>query len=618
MAHVMPDPARLFAPPSVELRWRADGTAILRSPVPLGQYPPCVGEYLEHWGRVAPERPFLLERAPDGSWTGSTFGEALAQVRRLAAGLLRRRLSAGRPVAILSDNSVRHGLLTLAALHAGIPVVPISPAYSLVSRDFRKLRTIITLIEPGLVFVEDEARYAGALAAIQGHHNAVVVVGGEAGSGGGRTSFSDLMAVADESLVEPAFRAVGPDTVAKLLFTSGSTGEPKGVINTQRMLSASQQARTQVWPFLSRQPPVIVDWLPWSHTFGGNHNFNMVLRHGGTLHIDGGRPTPNLFDQTVANLRDIAPTVYFNVPRGYDMLVPALRADEMLRRNFTSRLQIIFYAAAALPQNLWEDLADVVLSTLGHAVPMVSAWGSTETAPLAADCHFQADRSGVIGLPVPGCDLKLVPSGQKLEVRVRGPNVTPGYWRRPDLTASQFDEEGFYRIGDAVRLVNPEHPEQGLLFDGRVSEDFKLDTGTWVNVGMLRVKAIAALAPVAQDIVLTGHDRKEIGLLIFPNLVSCRQLVADLPSDASLKQVIGHPTLRSLVSAGLLTLKRESEGSSTHATRALVMEEPPSIDAGEITDKGYINQRAVLDRRAALVEFLYQQSNPEVIEPGGR
>jgi feruloyl-CoA synthase len=358
---------------------------------------------------------------------------------------------------------------------------------------------------------------------------------------------------------------------------------------------------------------VIVDWLPWSHTFGANHNFNLVLRNGGTLYIDGGRPLPQLFNQTVANLSEIAPTIYFNVPRGYDMLVTALRRDDRLRENFFSRLQIVFYAAAALPQHLWEALDRLARETTGGPIPMTSGWGSTETAPLASDCHFQATRSGVIGLPAPGTELALVPNGNKLEVRVRGPNVTPGYWRRPDLTAANFDQDGFYRIGDAVRLVDPERPEQGLLFDGRVAEDFKLDSGTWVNVGMLRVAAIAALAPVAQDIAVAGHDRREIGFLIFPNLTACRGLAADLPADASADQVLVHPAVRDTVRRGLEALRVDAQGSSGFATRALLLVEPPSIDAGEITDKGYLNQRAVLNHRAVLVEALYGQGNPPAV-----
>ncbi|MFN0177934.1 MAG: feruloyl-CoA synthase [Gemmatimonadales bacterium] len=630
MTAVLRDPKRLFAEPLVERELRPDGTVLLRSPVPLGGYPDSICHYLDHWAAAAADRPFLLERSADGGWAGVTFGAARDVVRRLAAGLLARGLSSERPLVILSDNSVEQGILTLAGMLVGVPVVPVSPSYSLVSTDHAKLGRIVTLVQPGMVFAEDGARYRPALAAIRPIHDGVEVVGSRSVEAGGSIRVADLAAAADvgaghgaargdgaagvdRATVDRAARAVGPDTIAKLLFTSGSTAEPKGVINTQRMLSANQQARAQVWPFLADHPPVIVDWLPWSHTFGGNHNFNLVLRQGGTLYIDGGRPAPPLFAQTVANLREISPTVYFNVPRGFDMLVSALRADRSLRENFFRRLQVIFYAAAALPQHLWEALEELALDTAGEAVPMVSAWGSTETAPMVTDCHFQASRSGVIGIPAPGCELKLVPNGDKLEVRVRGPNVTPGYWRRPDLTASQFDEEGFYRIGDAVRLVDPERPEQGLLFDGRVAEDFKLDSGTWVNVGMLRVRAIEALAPVAQDIVVTGHDRSEVGFLVFPNVAACRALAGDLAGDAPVERALAHSAVRDQVREGLAALKGMGGGSSMFATRAMLLAEPPSIDGGEITDKGYLNQRAVLDRRAALVERLHQESSDGAI-----
>ena len=517
--------------------------------------------------------------------------------------MLELRLPAGRPVVVLSDNGVDHALLMLACMHVGLPYAALSPAYSLMSQDHAKLRALVTRLRPGLVFAASASRYASALAAIDGLHDAVLVASDAPGLPSGMLPFSSLLAATDEAAVQAAFEAVGPDTVAKILFTSGSISEPKGVINTQRMLCASQQAKTQLWPFLTSMPPLIVDWLPWNHTFGGNHNFNMVLRHGGTLYIDGGKPAPGLFDASIANLRDIAPTLYFNVPRGFDMLVGALRADSGLRRNFFSRLQLMFYAGSALPQNLWDSLIELALQETGQAVPMVTAWGSTETAPLATDCHFQAPRSGVIGLPAPGVELKLLPAGDKLEIRVRGPNVTPGYLGQPELTAKAFDDEGFYRIGDAVRFADAERPEAGLVFDGRVAEDFKLSSGTWVNVGAMRVKGIELLAPVAQDIVVTGHDGDGVGFLVFANVLACRAL-AGLPADAPAAEAISHPAVCEQVRSGLAAMQALGGGSSTYAARALLMAEPPSVDAGEITDQGYINQSAVLTRRAALVKAL--------------
>ncbi|MEZ4589266.1 MAG: feruloyl-CoA synthase [Gemmatimonadales bacterium] len=610
----MREPDLLFAPPRVVVEREADGSMTLRSPDPLGDPGRVVGDWLERWAVEAPDRPFLLERGADRRWVGPTYAEAYEAVWRIAGGLLARGLGPDRPVAILSDNSVEHALLSLAAMHVGIPVAPVSPAYSVMSSDYKKLRRIILLTGPGLIYVADHVRYGPALSAIPTAHDAEVVSGTAREPLNGVTPFAAVTEGGNRAEVFERFRSIGPDTVAKLLFTSGSTGEPKAVINTQRMLCANQQQRAQVWPFVERHPPVVLDWLPWSHTFGGNHNFNMVLRQGGTLYLDGGRPAPPLFPETIANLREVSPTIYFNVPRGYDMLVAALREDEELRRSFFARLQVVFYAAAALPPHLWDALRELARETVGEPVVVTSAWGSTETAPLAADCHFQAERSGVIGLPVPGAELRLVPEGDKLEVRVRGPNVTPGYWRRDDLTATHFDERGFYRIGDAVRFVDPSQPARGLLFDGRVAEDFKLDSGTWVNVGMLRVQAIAALAPVAQDLAVAGHDRSEVGFLVFPNLAACRALAGmdeDEPADA----VLAHQAVRQAVAAGLGKLKREATGSSMHGGRAILLADPPSIDRGEITDKAYLNQRAVLQARSELVAALFDDSDQRVIRP---
>ena len=593
----------IFARPTVTMTRRHDGSIVLNSPERLKSPARCVGEYLERWTREAPDRNFLLERGPDGGWQGITYGEARERVHRLAAGLLDQGLSAERPVMILSPNSVEHGLLMLAGLHVGIPVASISPAYSLLSRDFSKLKAIVRTLAPGLVYVDDSARFAPALAAVRELHDGKIVIGTGGVPIDGETNFKSLESSVDTARVERAFAGVSPDTIAKIMFTSGSTDEPKGVINTQRMLCANQQAIAQV--LLTGDRPTLVDWLPWNHTFGGNHNFNWVLRTGGTLYIDGGRPIPDRFGETLANLREVAPTMFFNVPRAYDLLVLALCDDPAFRRHFFSRLRLIFYAAAALPQNLWDDLRRLSLETVARTTPMISSWGLTESAPAATVCHFQADRSGCIGVPIPGCELKLVPSGDKLEARVRGPNVTPGYWKRPDLTAKFFDDEGFFLTGDAVRLADAERPELGLCFDGRIGEDFKLSTGTWVSVGELRIRAIAALAPVAGDVVVAGHDRDEIGLLIFPNFEACRRLCSELVDEVTPHQIIQHGAVRSRAAAGLRELARTSEGSSTRPTRALLLLEPPSADANEITDKGYINQRAVLTRRSQLIDTLF-------------
>jgi len=559
-----------FAPAKVDVEKRPDGSIVLRSPQKLGAYARCVTEWLVHWSDHRAERIFLAERSGDG-WRRISYRESYGAVRRIGQALLNLGLNQERPVAILSDNSIDHALLALGAMHVGVPVAPISPAYSLMSRDFGKLKYIFELVQPGLTFVSDVEKYKAALAAV----------------GAKPTSVAELLETNPGSTMEREFSKVAPDSIAKILFTSGSTGAPKGVINTHRMLCANQQMLAQAWPFVEDRPPVIVDWLPWNHTFGGNHNFNLLLRNGGTLYIDGGRPAPGLAEITARNLKEIAPTMYFNVPRGYDLLLPFLEKDAELRRNFFSELDVLFYAAAALPQNLWERIERLAQSEKGGRLAMLSAWGSTETSPLASSVHFLMQRAGVIGLPVAGCELKLVPSAGKLEVRVRGANVTPGYYKRPDMTAAAFDDEGFYRIGDAVKFADPADAAKGIVFDGRVAEDFKLSTGTWVNAGAVRIRLIAAADPLIQDAVITGHDRDELGALVFLSPAA-----RDLPPEEVRSR------LRSV-------LRGFSGGSSTCPARLMVMTEPPSIDANEITDKGYMNQRAVLERRAAFVERLY-------------
>ncbi|MGH8676353.1 MAG: feruloyl-CoA synthase, partial [Burkholderiales bacterium] len=552
-----------FAPPEVRVEQRADGTTLLRSPRPLGSYPRAIGEWLLRWASESPERAFLAERADDG-WRKITYRETLDAVRRIGEALLARGVRASNPVALLSDNSIEHALLSLGAMHVGVPVAPISAAYSLLSKDHAKLKAIFELIEPGLVWAAEPEKYAAALASV----------------GRTATPIAELLATQATDRVDAAFARVGPDTIAKILFTSGSTGAPKGVINTQRMMCSNQQSWAQIWPFLGDRPPVLCEWLPWNHTFGGNGTFNMVLRNGGTFYLDGGKPAPGLIETTVRNLREVSPTMYLNVPRGFDLLLPYLESDAQLRRSLFRDLDLIFYAGAALPQNLWERIEKLAIAERGGELAMLSGWGSTETAPMATCVHFAIERAGVIGLPAPGCELKLVPSGGKLEARVRGPNVTPGYYRRDDLTRAAFDEEGFYRIGDALRLADRERPSLGLVFDGRVAEDFKLSSGTWVHVGAVRVKLIAAANPVIQDAVLTGQDRDEVGALVFLNPATTKDLSAG--------------AIRARIAAALLAMSAEG-GSSTHPTRALVVTEPPSIDANEITDKGYINQRAVLE-----------------------
>jgi feruloyl-CoA synthase len=569
---------------------RDDGAVFLRSPHVLGPYPRNLTERLERWARETPARTFAAQRDAGGGWRTLSYADAHARVRGIGEALLARGLSTERPLAVLSENSLEHLLLTLAAMHVGVPCAPVSPAYSLLSKDYAKLRFVFGLATPGLVFAQDEARFAAAVAAAAPKGTEVVF--GE--------RFAELESHAPSARVDETHARTGPDTIAKFLFTSGSTGQPKAVINTQRMLCANQQMLVQSLPYLAEVPPVLVDWLPWHHTAGGNHNVGIVLYNGGTLYIDGGKPLPGLIDTTIRNLREVGPTIYFNVPRGYEALLPHLREDEVLRKTFFGRLGLLQYAAAVLPQPVWKAYEELAVQTCGERILWITGYGATETAPFLMSTNRGAARAGTVGLPVDGVEMKLAPVNDKLEARFRGPNITPGYWRDPELTRAAFDEEGYYRTGDALRFLDAEDPSQGLEFDGRLSEDFKLTTGTWVSVGPLRARLAAAGAPYVQDSVITGHDRDEVCALLFPNLQACR----GMPAEA----------LRAHLQRALDHLAGESTGSSTRIARALLLEAPPSIDAGEITDKGSINQRAVLRTRADLVERLYAEPrSPDVI-----
>lgn len=577
-----------LAAPRIRRTDRSDGSFILHSEESLSDYPGHMALVLQAQAAARPDTVFLAQRRPDGGWRRVTYAQAWSAARNIAQALLDRGLGQTAPVMILSGNSVDHALLMLGGFVAGVPVAPISVAYSLMSGDFAKVHHIFNLVRPKLIFAEQGALFAKALSSL--NLDGVEVVTSD-GTGG--TALKDLLDTSATSAVDARLAQIGPDWVAKYLFTSGSTGLPKGVINTHRMMSSNQQAIAQIWPFLQEKPPVLLDWLPWNHTFGGNHNFNMVLRQGGTLHIDDGKPAPGLVEKTVANLREVSPSLYFNVPAGYAMLLPHLEQDEDLCRRFFAELRLIFYAGAALPPDLWTRLEALSIRTLGKRVTMTSSWGSTETAPMATAAHFPIERAGVIGVPVPGVQLKLTPSGGKLEVRVKGPNVTPGYLGEPDKTEQAFDEEGFYKIGDAARLADPDNPNRGVVFDGRIAEDFKLTTGTWVHVGGVRVAAIAACSPLLQDAVVTGPDKPYVGLLAWPSAAA-----KDLAPEE----------LRRQIATKLRMHNAAQGGSSLKVQRVLLLSEPPSIDANEITDKGYINQRAVLERRHADVNRLYAET----------
>ena len=583
---------------------RADGTTLIRSTVPVAPHPAKMTALLEHWARHAPDRTFLAKREGGGDWRRITYAETLAAVRRVASALIERELSAARPIVLLSDNDIEHALLSLGAMYVGIPFSAISPAYSLISSDYGKLKHIIGLLDPQLVFAADGAKFAKAIAACCGPNVEVVATRGTAASHR-TTPFAQLLDTQESASIDAAHEKIGPGTIAKVLFTSGSTGMPKGVITTQHMLTSNQAMMRHWLAFVADEPPVLLDWLPWNHTFGGNHNFGLVLYNGGTLYVDDGKPTATGFAESLRNLREVTPSIYFNVPKGYEELISALRQDTALREKFFAGVKLTFYAAAALPRHLSDEFNQLAVAAVGERVLMVNGFGATETAPSVLGSTLATSEAGNIGLPLPGVTIKLVPLGGKLEARVRSPSVMPGYWKDPENTSKGFDEEGFYRFGDAFRFAEKDDPSKGFIFDGRVTEDFKLLTGTWVSVGPLRARIIAGLAPLVKDAVITGHDHGEVGALVFPDLEACRALMPEAAPSLSVAQVLESQTVRAAFVTRLRDMARTSTGSSTNVTRLIVLDEPASIDANEMTDKGSINQRAVLTRRASLVEELY-------------
>lgn len=585
---------------------RADGTVYVRSLIPLPPVAKRLTDRLDHWASAAPDRIFLAQRDASGGWRSVTYRQARSEIYNLAQALLDRNLSVERPLAVLSGNDIEQGLLSLAAMLVGVPFVPVSPAYSLISTDYDKLRGIMAKVTPGLVYVTQAGPFAKAIAAVLDKSIEITALSGSLPD---RvvTPYRDLAATAATEKVVAASNSVGPDTIAKILFTSGSTGQPKGVINTQRMLCSNQAMLSHSLAMGAKEPPVLVDWLPWHHTFGGNHNFGYVLNHGGSLYIDEGKPTPSGIAATARNLTEIAPTLYFNVPKGYEELVHQLKASEALRRSFFSRLHLTFYAGAGLPPHVARTLDELAIETVGEKILMVTSLGSTETAPASLFCTKQTARPGVVGVPLPDVEIKLVPAAEKLELRLRGPNITPGYWKEPEQTAKAFDEEGFYCIGDALKFAIPDNPDGGFVFDGRISEDFKLVTGTWVSVGPLRGRLIAGMAPLVKDAVIAGHDRDDIMALLVPDFDGMRGFLGDEARALDEAQVLSHPRLSAEMANRLNALAKQSTGSSTRVARVLLLAEPLSIDANEITDKGSINQRAVLTRRAALVEALYAE-----------
>lgn len=587
---------------------RADGAIIVRPDEPLGPYPRVLTERLIHWARIAPDRALAAKRREDGEWRYLTYAEALQKVRALGQAFLDRGLSAEKPVAILSENDLEHLLLMFAGQHVGVPTASVAPAYSLVSTDFAKLKHAMRTITPGLVFVSNAEPYRRALAAALDPTAEIVFARGSS-PGGNATLFDDLAATAPTEAVDRAHAAIAPDDIAKFLFSSGSTGLPKAIVNTHRMICSNQQMILQGFPFMGDQPPIVVDWMPWNHTAGGNHNTGMTVYNGGTLYIDDGNATFKIAT-TVRNLREIAPTVYFNVPRGYEELLRYFRQDVQLRENFFRRLNFMFYAGAGLAQPIWDAYRELMSETRGERILMASGLGATETSPMALQCTWDSEQSGAIGIPMPGVEAKLVAIGAKLEIRVKGPNVTPGYWKNEELTRAAFDEEGYYKFGDAVRFVDPGDVNKGFMYDGRLTEDFKLASGTWVSVGPLRTKIIHTFAPYVTDVVIAGLNRNFLSMLIFPNLDSCRSLSPELAAAATAAEILRHGSVTSKFTELLESSAAQSTGNSNRVARAILLEEPPSLDAGEITDKSSLNQRAILAHRAAEVEEMYSSDPP--------
>ncbi len=558
-----------------------EGVRYARATQPLGDYPARLTDRLDHWAEHASDRTLYAKRATSGEWRRVSYAEARELARNIGQALVNRGLSAERPVAILSGNDIEHALLSLGAMYAGVPFAPISTGYSLLSSDFAKLRYILDLVKPGLVFAASGRKFQRAIEATLLPGVELVVTEDPLP---GSTLFSELTSSSGPRT--PVH--VDGETIVKFLFTSGSTGMPKGVINTQRMWCSNQEMIATCLPFLTDEPPVLVDWTPWNHTFGGNHDVGLIIYNGGTLYIDDGRPVPGAFEESVRNLKEIATTFFLNVPRGFECLVPYLRSDKQLRERFFSRLKLMWYAGASLSQPVWDELDALSIETTGERVLMLTGLGSTETAPFAFAPRKQVERAGMVGIPAPGMELKLVPNEGKLEARVRGPNITPGYWRQEALTRAAFDEEGFYKLGDALLFVDENDPDRGFVFDGRLAEDFKLSSGTWVSVGPLRAKFLHAAAPYAKDVVVAGHDRDYVSVIIIPDREAPAEFYSSLLED----------------------LAKDSTGSSTLIARATILTEPLSLDAHEVTDKGSINQRSVLNNRAALVEDLYAESPP--------
>ncbi len=587
----------LFGPLTPLVEARADGVTYVRTAEPLPAHPDTWIDRLEHWAALTPDRPFIAERDDKGGWRTISYAQTLDATMRIGSWLLAHGASAERPLLILSGNSIEHGLLSLAGMAVGAPTCPVSTAYSLVSQDLSKLKGVIELMTPSFFFAQDANAYARALALAKSRD--IGLITGDISADA--TPFSELLATPVSAAARAARAALTPDSIGKFLLTSGSTGTPKAVVNTQRMLCASHEMLREALPFFKEEPPILVEWLPWAHTFGSNSSFGLILYNGGTFYIDDGRPTPSGIATTVKNLTEIGPTIFFNVPKGFEELLPHLKANTALRETFFSRVKMFFYAGAGLSQPVFEGYRALSAEVLGAPLPWTTSLGSTETGPGAIINVRGLERTQNVGVPHRGVELKLVPNAGKLEARLRGPNITPGYWRRPDLNATAFDEEGFYKIGDALKLAEPGDWTGGFMFDGRVSEDFKLATGTWVSVGPLRIAFLNHFQPLAQDLVVAGENRDDIGALVFPNFAALAAIAPGLSPD----EMVRDPRVKAAFAGRLKSLAAAATGSSTRIVRLALLSAPPSIDLGEATDKGSLNQRLLLANRAETVEALY-------------
>ncbi|WP_414873002.1 MULTISPECIES: feruloyl-CoA synthase [unclassified Pseudomonas] len=592
------------------------GALHMRSLEPLAEYPPRLLDRLVHWARVRPEQTFIAARQADGNWRRVSYAQMLDSVRAIAQSLLSYGLSADKPLVLLSGNDIEHLQIAFGALYAGIPYCPVSPAYSLLSQDFAKLRHVCDLLQPGLVFVSDAAAYQRAIDAVLPAQTPLITVGGQV-AGRHQVSISSLLEQPGGAEADAAFASTGPDSIAKFLFTSGSTKLPKAVITTQRMLCANQQMLLQTFPVFGEEPPVLVDWLPWNHTFGGSHNVGIVLYNGGSFYLDDGKPTAQGFAQTLRNLKEVSPTAYLTVPKGWEELASALEQDAELREVFFQRISLFFFAAAGLSQSVWDRLDRVAEQHCGERIRMMAGLGMTEASPSCTFTTGPLSVAGYVGLPAPGCEVRLVPVDGKLEGRFRGPHIMPGYWRSPQQTLEAFDPQGFYCSGDALKLADPRDPQLGLMFDGRIAEDFKLSSGVFVSVGPLRSRAVLEGSPYVQDLVVTAPDRECLGALVFARMFECRRL-SGLAASASDTDVLASAPVREWFAGWLQRLNRDASGNASRLEWIALLDEPASIDRGEITDKGSINQRAVLQWRAEQVEALYRGLDPTILRAGSK